>query len=100
MWPARPARYVLNPDTAAERDLPSKITFQLAAGDVVSVQTPGGGGTASPLLRDPARVAADAAQGKISAERCRALYGVVIDPVTQALDPAATARARAEMTPR
>jgi len=36
-------------------------------------------------------------QGKISPERARTIYGVVVDPVTQALDPAATAAARAEM---
>ena len=42
---ARPAKYILNPETPAARELPSKITFQLAPGDVVSVQTPGGGGT-------------------------------------------------------
>ncbi len=62
---------------------------------MVSVQTPGGGGTASPLERDPVRVAADVAQGKISPERARAVYGVVVDPATQALDAAATAAARA-----
>jgi N-methylhydantoinase B len=92
---ARPAKYILNPDTEAARELPSKITFQLAPGDVVSVQTPGGGGTASPRERDPQRVAADVAQGKISGERARAVYGVVVDPATQALDTAATAAARA-----
>ena len=97
--PARPAKYILNPDTPAARELPSKITFQLAPGDVVSVQTPGGGGTASPLERDPSRVAADVAQGKISAERARAVYGVVVDPATQALDAPATAEARARMGP-
>jgi N-methylhydantoinase B len=61
---------------------------------VVSVQTPGGGGTASPLERDPERVAADVAQGKISVERARAVYGVVVDPAT-GLDAAATAATRA-----
>jgi hypothetical protein len=39
-------------------------------------------------------VAADVAQGKISAERARAVYGVVVDPATQALDGAATVAAR------
>jgi N-methylhydantoinase B len=92
---ARPAKYVLNPETPTARALPSKITFQLAPGDVVSVQTPGGGGTASPRARAPERVAADVAQGKISAERARAVYGVVVDPATLRLDAAATARARA-----
>jgi N-methylhydantoinase B len=63
---------------------------------VVSVQTPGGGGTEGPLARDPSRVAADVAQGKISPERARAVYGVVVDPATQTLDAAGTTAARAE----
>jgi N-methylhydantoinase B len=92
---ARPARYVLNPDTPQARELPSKITFQLAPGDVVSVQTPGGGGTQSPLARPAEVVAGDVAQGKISAERARAVYGVVVDAATLALDAAATAAERA-----
>jgi N-methylhydantoinase B len=87
---ARPARYILNPDTGAARELPSKITVRLAPGDVVSVQTPGGGGVESPLERDPERVAADAALGKISVDRARTVYGVVVDRVTQTLDPSAT----------
>src|SRR5215471_11982506 len=94
---ARAAKYILNPDTATARELPSKITFQLNPGDVVSVQTPGGGGTESSLDRSPARVAADVAQGKISAARARALYGVVVDPVSHALDGAATTAARAAL---
>jgi N-methylhydantoinase B len=91
---ARPAKYVLNPETGRARELPSKITLQLAAGDVVSVQTPGGGGTESPVERPPERVAADVGQGKISPERARTVYGVVVDPVTLALDAAGTADAR------
>src|SRR5216684_5698651 len=79
---ARPAKYILNPETPQSRELPSKITFQLALHDVVSVQTPGGGGTEGPLARDPALVAADVSQGKIAPERARAIYGVVVDPVT------------------
>jgi len=64
---------------------------------VVSVQTPGGGGTAAALERDPECVAADVAQGKISAERARTVYGVVVEPATQALDAAATLAARAAL---
>ncbi|HET7296919.1 MAG TPA: hydantoinase B/oxoprolinase family protein, partial [Gemmatimonadales bacterium] len=94
---ARPARYVLNPDTPAARELPSKITFRLAPGDVVSVQTPGGGGTRSPLERAPERVAADVALGKISVERARTVYGVVVDPLTDALDESATLDVRARI---
>ncbi len=92
---ARPAKYILNPETPQARELPSKITLQLAPGDVVSVQTPGGGGTQSPLERPAEAVALDVALGKISAARARAAYGVVVDPATLALDAAATAAERA-----
>jgi N-methylhydantoinase B len=88
---ARPARYVLNPDTGRERALPSKITLQLAAGDVISVQTPGGGGTESSRARDVDAVVRDVAQGKITPARARAVYGVVLEPGRLAVDAAATA---------
>jgi N-methylhydantoinase B len=97
---ARPARYVLNPGTPAARELPSKITLQLKPGDVVSVQTPGGGGTESPRTRPPALVAADVAQGKISAQRARTVYGVVVEPTTLAVDEAGTTALRAGRAPR
>jgi N-methylhydantoinase B len=92
--PARPARYVLNPEREA-RELPSKITFQLRPDDVVSVQTPGGGGCEPPWTRAIDHVAADVATGKISIGRARDAYGVVVDPVTGAVDAVATAARRA-----
>jgi len=92
---ARPAKYILNPGTPGARELPSKITFQLAPGDVVSVQTPGGGGTESAIARGAEAVAVDVALGKISPERARTVYGVVVDLQTGALDAAATAAERA-----
>ena len=61
----------------------------------MSVQTPGGGGTRSALERPAEDVARDVALGKISAERARAVYGVVVDAATQTLDAAATAAERA-----
>jgi N-methylhydantoinase B len=91
---ARPARYMLNPETAAARTLPSKITLQLAPGDVVSVQTPGGGGCVLAWQRPPGLVAEDVALGKISLERARQVYGVVLHPETMAVDEAATAAQR------
>ena len=60
----------------------------------MSVQTPGGGGTQSPLERPAEGVAMDVALGKISAERARTVYGVVVDLETHALDAAATAAER------
>jgi N-methylhydantoinase B len=93
---ARPARYILNPDTEA-RELPSKITLQLEPGDVVSVQTPGGGGCEPAWQRSPALVAEDVALGKISVERARQVYGVVVQTGTCTVNEAATAAQRAQM---
>jgi hypothetical protein len=42
----------------------------------------------------------DVAQGKISAQRARALYGVLVDPATQALDAAVTTAAQAGLHTR
>jgi N-methylhydantoinase B len=93
---ARPAKYILNPDTDA-RELPSKITLPLQPGDVVSVQTPGGGGCEPAWLRPPNLVAADVALGKLSCQRAQQVYGVVVHPETFRVDEAATADLRARM---
>jgi N-methylhydantoinase B len=77
--------------------LPSKITLPLQPGDVVSVQTPGGGGCAPVWQRPPAFVAADIAAGKISVARAREVYGVVVHPDTYTVDEAATTTLRASM---
>ena len=93
---ARPARYILNPDTTA-RELPSKITLQLEPGDVVSVQTPGGGGAGAADERPVERVAEDVSLGKVSPGRAREIYGVVVDPRTAAVDGDRTHARRADM---
>ena len=63
------------------------------------VRTGGGGGWGDPLERDAALVAHDVAEELISAEAARRDYGVVLTP-SGALDAAATARCRAQMTGR
>lgn len=47
------------------------------AGELIRIQTTGGGGWGSPLDRDPAQVAADVRDGKVSLESARTSYGVV-----------------------
>jgi N-methylhydantoinase B len=93
---ARAARYILNPESQA-RVLPSKITMRLAPGDVVSVQTPGGGGCTPAWQRPSALVAEDVALGKVSLQRARQVYGVVLHPATFAVDDAATTALRTQM---
>lgn len=76
--PARGARFVRNPDGAAQT-LPSKFTIELDPGEILSVQTGGGGGYGSPSGRDPQAVQADLVDERISAERARTVYGLALD---------------------
>jgi len=48
-----PGRYVLNPGTAGERVMRNKLSnYSMKRGDVISMQTPGGGGYGDPAERD------------------------------------------------
>ena len=91
--PGQRAEYVLNPD-GENRRLSSKMTVDLAVGDVISYRTCGGGGYGAATDRDPALVQRDVRDRKVSVERARELYGVAIDPATWAIDEAQTARLR------
>jgi len=69
----------------------------LAAGEVVSFQTGGGGGYGSPLERDPKRVLRDAIDGYVSLAKAREEYGVIIDEATMKVDGQATEELRNKM---
>src|SRR5215813_9962638 len=69
---------------------PGKVAGHVVnAGDVVMVRSAGGGGYGDPLERDGERVAADLAEGYISAAAAHDVYGVVVDERHQ-VDVAAT----------
>jgi N-methylhydantoinase B len=87
--PARTAHFVQNPDTAP-REFGSKLTVQLEPGEVFSVQMAGGGGFGPVLERDPQRVLDDVLDDKISVERARNVYGIVIDVARGEVDVLAT----------
>lgn len=90
----RGARYLLNPDTESCRDVGSKSTFDASPTDIVSVQTPGGGGFGDPKERDPLAVLNDVRDGKVSPGRAQEVYGVVIDTAGWKVDEAETAKLR------
>jgi N-methylhydantoinase B len=96
--PAAGNRNILNPETDA-RELPSKVTMTIHAGDVIRHEQSGGGGFGDPLERDPAAVARDVANGKISPSFARDRHGVVA-AATGELDLAATSRLRADWNSR
>ena len=87
------ARYILNPDNEATK-LGSKVTVQLKPGDIMCVQSCGGGGYGPSAERDPQLVLRDVHEGKVSLERAREVYRVAIDPETWTVDEAGTERLR------
>jgi|HigsolmetaAR202D_1030399.scaffolds.fasta_scaffold15938_1 N-methylhydantoinase B len=89
---APPARYVLDPYGEA-RSMPAKFSCEMRPGDMVRVQMAGGGGYGPAVERDPALVLADVRNGKVSVERAKSAYGVVITADGE-LDLEATEAAR------
>jgi N-methylhydantoinase B len=75
--PGAPGRFILNPDTPAERVLPGTASeIALNKGDLLRIVTPGGGGNGEPELRDAAAHEADLRDGRVSdRSRARALEG-------------------------
>jgi N-methylhydantoinase B len=73
--PGSVSRYTITRgDGRPARELGSKTTVQLGPGDVISYQTSGGGGYGRPEERDPALVARDLRDGKLTPERARSVY--------------------------
>jgi len=95
-----PGRCVINPDRADERAVaPISDGTVIRRGDIVRIETGGGGGFGHPFEREPERVLADVRGGFVSRESALADYGVVIDPTLRAVDLAATRHQRRRVPP-
>lgn len=73
--PARSNHYIRDPEGRAIR-FPSKFTVDLAAGEVMSIQSAGGGGYGDVAERDAAQIRDDVRSGRVSAARAREVYGL------------------------
>ena len=78
----------------ARKRLPSCAEVWLDPGELIVSVSAGGGGYGNPLDRDPERVRDDVAEGWVSRERARSVYGVVLSQ-DGSIDHAATQRQRA-----
>lgn len=88
-------RMVLNPGTADEVVVnPVGESIAVKAGDVLRVETCGGGGWGDPFTREPERVQRDVREGFVSVAEAAAQYGVAMNPASLAIDDGATARLR------
>ena len=78
--PGRTGKCTINPATNKEKVLPARYSdLTLHPGDVICLETPGGGGLGDPLERDPLRVLNDVRNGYVSPGRASEIYGVVIE---------------------
>jgi N-methylhydantoinase B len=90
-------RCIVNPGRADERVLrPLSDGNMVKRGDVVRIETGGGGGWGHPFDREPERVLRDVRDGFVSRESAEKNYGVVISADTLAIDQAATDKRRAQ----
>jgi N-methylhydantoinase B len=69
--------------------------MQIRTGEKFVCVGPAGGGYGDPLVRDPARVCEDVADGFVSADSARSDYGVML--TADGVDEAATVRLRAQI---
>jgi N-methylhydantoinase B len=93
-----PGRAYVNKGKPDERQLkPLSDGNVLKKGDILRIETGGGGGYGHPHDRPPALVLQDVEGGFVTAEAARRIYGVAI--VDHAVDEPATARLRADRYP-
>ncbi|HEU5159796.1 MAG TPA: hydantoinase B/oxoprolinase family protein [Streptosporangiaceae bacterium] len=94
----RPFRVTIDPGGPREREMDGLTDAEpVRAGEVIRIRTTGGGGWGDPLDRDPAAVADDVRDGKVSVAGARDDYGVVL--ATEPAGPADAGDAAADPTP-
>jgi N-methylhydantoinase B len=92
-----PFKVTIDPGGPHERVLPGLADgVEVRAGEVVRIETTGGGGWGDPLERDPARVALDVLQRKVSVRSAEADYGILLAG-DGSVDEAATRDLRARL---
>jgi N-methylhydantoinase B len=91
---SRTARVSLNPGKEHEEKLPPLTTRDLQAGDVVRIETAGGGGCGHPFKRDPQSVLSDVKNGYVTLEASLKDYGVSIDRNSMTINELETNRLR------
>ncbi|MAE65898.1 MAG: 5-oxoprolinase [Phycisphaeraceae bacterium] len=85
-----PSTSVLHHADGSEKELAVMISTEMTEGERLYHQQPGAGGFGDPMRRDPAAVATDVRDGRVSVEAAARDYGVIVDPVSFEVDEAKT----------
>ena len=94
------SRYIINPGRPDERTLPSMADGTIMKkGDILRIETGGGGGWGHPFDREAERVRDDVRGGLVSVRSAERDYGVVLTGPDFDIDQEATRRLRAERQP-
>jgi N-methylhydantoinase B len=95
-----PGRILLNPGTPNEVECnPVDEGIALKAGDLLRVETCGGGGWGDPFTREPERVQRDVFEGYVSVSGAEADYGVILDRESFEINQGATEKLRSALRP-
>ena len=90
-------RCVVNPGRPNERVIkPLSDGNIVRRGDILRIETGGGGGFGHPYDREPERVLDDVVNGFVSRTSAERAYGVVLQPDGRTVDPSATVQKRAK----
>jgi N-methylhydantoinase B len=90
-----PLQVIFNP--GRENCSIGKTTMKIKRDDVIRIIFAGGGGWGNPLERDPMMVLGDVRNEKVSRQRARDIYGVVINENPLSVDVEATKSLREDM---
>ncbi len=90
------AKYSLIAD-GVQKVIGSKTSLTVREGEVIRMETCGGGGYGPAWERDPELVLRDVREGKVSGSRARERYGVAIDPKRLTFDQEETERLRSQL---
>ena len=94
--PGSKSEYAVLSDQS-ESVISSKTTVELEPDQIMSYRTSGGGGYGPPTEREPALVLKDVLDGKISPERAKSHYGVVVNLAQETVDQLETEVLRRSM---
>jgi len=92
-----PNYFIIERHAEPPRRASKAAALPLARGDLIRMHTGCGGGFGDPLARDPDLVASDVRERFVTADRARAVYGVMVGS-NGAVDAQATAKMRAALS--